>query len=78
MIKRTAANWSELAYALKFDNHDVETIGRNNRNVKDGCTVMLGNWLDGQGERGPRTWRTLLEALRDIDLTELADELSPP
>ena len=78
VIKRTAANWSELAYALKFDNHDVDTIGRDNPTVKDGCTVMLGKWLDGQGKREPRTWCTLLEALKDIDLTELADELSPP
>ena len=36
---------------------------------------MLGRWLAGEGERGPRTWATLLEALKEIGNPELAEEI---
>ena len=61
--------------ALKFD---VAAIGQDSTSVKERCTNMLGKWLDGQGKREPRTWCTLLEALKDIGQIELVKELSPP
>ena len=35
---------------------------------------ILKKWLQGQG-RQPVTWKTLIEVLRDSQLTELADEI---
>ena len=64
---------SHLAYALKFD---VAAIGQDSTSVKERCTNMLGKWLDGQGKREPRTWCTLLEALKDIGQIELVKEFS--
>ena len=75
VIKTTQSIWEELAYALYFDRCEVAAIGRNNHTVMEKCRAMLGKWLDGTGKRKPRTWRILLEALREIDHTELAKEV---
>ena len=35
---------------------------------------ILKKWLQGRGKK-PVTWRTLIEVLRDSQLSELADEI---
>ena len=67
--------WEELAAALMFKPATVNAIGRNKHDVKAACTDMLSKWLDGQGDRGPRNWDTLLKALTDIQKHELVKEI---
>ena len=75
MVTRTQVYWEELAYTLNFENYEVAAIERNNSTIMDRCRDMLRKWLEGQGSRAPRTWSTLLQALRDIEQTKFAEEL---
>ena len=75
VVRETQAVWEELAYALHFDTAIVDAIKRDAHNVEEACTDVLSRWLDGEGERGPRNWSTLLDALKDIGKTELAKEI---
>ena len=76
MVQRTQDKWKELAEHLHFENYQVKAIQLDNSTVKDMCRDMLGRWLEGGGEREPRTWNTLLLALREMNLSELADEVA--
>ena len=76
MIDTIAPKWQDLAYALRFDSATVQAIKVDLRHsVKEACRDVLGKWLDGGGQRGPRTWHTLIDALNEIENTELAKDL---
>ena len=64
-----------MAYALRFERPAVSAIERNKSDVRGRCIDMLSRWLAGEGEREPRTWGTLLEALKEIGNSELATEV---
>ena len=75
VVTRTLGQWKELAFALHFKNYEVAPIIKmENLTMEYRCRDMLGKWLDGM-VRAPRTWSTLLQALREIGQTEFAEEL---
>ena len=76
VVERTQAIWKELAEHLHFEKYQVDAIQLNNSTVRDMCRDVLGKWLEGGRKREPRTWNTLLLALREMNLTELADEVA--
>ena len=76
VVDQIAPKWQELAYALHFESYEVHAIKASAFSNRQACIDMLTRWLDGQGARGPRTWRTLIEALRDIEKCLLACELA--
>ena len=75
VVEMVQADWADLAYALHFQPATVNAIKEDAGGVNEACTSVLSRWLDGEGERGPRTWATLLEALTDMGKTELAKEI---
>ena len=75
MVRKTQGVWKQLATRLHFETHEVKAIEKDNTTVMQMCREMLGKWLEGQGQRKPRTWATLIEALREMDLEVLANEL---
>ena len=75
VVEQVQADWDDLAYALRFQSATVKAIKKDADDVKERCTDVLSRWLAGEGERGPRTWATLLEALKDMGKTELAREI---
>ena len=75
VIDKTAAKWEELAYGLHFESHDVANIKKNNpSDVTAACREVLIQWEAGKG-RKPVEWRTLLQALEDAQLDEVAPKL---
>ena len=75
VVETVQADWADLAYALHFQSATVKAIKKDAGDVNEACTDVLSRWLGGEGERGPRTWATLLEALTDMGKTELAKEI---
>ena len=50
-------------------------IDKTNRgNPEDINSEVLRLWIEGKGKM-PVTWRTLVNVLRDVDLTQLADDI---
>ena len=76
VVPTVEAKWEELAYSLGFEYPTVQSIKKNYpQAVKMACIDVLGRWLDGEGDREPRNWATLLEALEEIGNSELAETI---
>ena len=50
---------------IKRDNH-FQSV--------DACHAMFSEWLEGKG-RTPTTWETVIKALEEADLGEVAQDL---
>ena len=74
VIKRTAPVWEKVATRLYFEGHDILTIRRNEHQAEDASRTMFIEWLEGKG-RTPTTWETVLEALDEAELAEVAQDL---
>ena len=75
VISRTAANWERLATRLHFEGHEIKTLRADYQQCEDACRNMCIEWLDGKG-REPKTWQTLLTALKEADFGEVASDLA--
>ena len=70
VIPRISAHWEEVAYALYYDIHIVDNIeAKYNGNTTKCCQNLLKDWLQtDHGKRaGPKTWSTLLDALKRVE-----------
>ena len=75
VINRAAATWERVAIRLYFKGHEIKSIERNKHfQTGNACRAIFIEWLEGKG-RQPTTWETLIEALEEADLSELASDL---
>ena len=75
VISKAAHKWKQLATRLHFDFCDIECIDRDcPLHQVDACRQVVGEWLSGKG-RKPTSWSTVIEALNEIELSELAEDL---
>ena len=80
IIDKIAIKWRRLGACLKFSTDSLDIIDTDNCGKVEACTErMLSLWIEGhvqEDSQAPITWRTLLEALRDANLVQLADNLT--
>ena len=74
VIKKTAHVWKQVATRLHFEGHDILRIGKDERQAEDACRTVFIEWLEGKG-RNPTTWDTVLQALKEAEQGELANDL---
>ena len=74
VINRAAHEWKKVATRLYFEGHDILTIQRNEHQVEDACRTMFIEWLEGKG-RTPTTWETVINALEEAELADVAKDL---
>ena len=75
VISRASATWERVAIRLHFEGHEINCIQRDQHfQAGNACRTMLTEWLEGRGHQ-PTTWETLIEALEEADLSELASDL---
>ena len=75
LIRTVATNWKTVAIILHFKYHYIDWIERANHYQEvSACRAMFSEWLDGKGRR-PTNWNTLIKALRETDLSEIASDL---
>ena len=74
--------WRNLGTEIGVDDTTLESISMTERDPGDCLRKMLTGWLRGaqradQPNSKPRTWRTLIDALREesIDLSDLANKI---
>ena len=73
-----AHKWRRVGQMLKFSASDIQTIISTHQDDVDRCERLLTQWLQGHNDHNDsrlKTWKTLLEVLRDARLRELADKL---
>ena len=75
VINRTASSWERVALRLHFEGHEIKGMAKDNHyQTEDACRDMFSEWLLGKG-REPRTWTTVITALEEADLSEVANNL---
>ena len=75
VINVVAPKWKRAAIRLQFKGHVIETIRHDSHfQAEPACQSMFSKWLEGVG-REPRTWRTVVEVLKEIGLRVAANEL---
>ena len=63
-----------MATRLYFEGHDIQNIKRNHTYCVEACHTMFMEWLEKKG-RIPKTWNTLIKALKEANLSEIATDL---
>ena len=74
LMERLQPKWRRFAIALRFPQHKIKTMERNDDPVFD----LLNEWLHGgnmEEDRRPATWGRLIEALREVNYHEEVDIL---
>ena len=76
IINDGASKWENIATRLYFDGGMINQISRDSGNVQQACWNVFSKWLSGiDGLREPRTWNTVVKALKEADLGQLAEKL---
>ena len=75
VIEQAAAKWERVATRLHFESHDISRLREDysQQSIK-ACRTVFMEWLQGRG-RKPTTWDTVIKALKEADLSELAVDL---
>ncbi len=71
--KEVGIRWRELGIALGFKEHELETIEANALKDVSKCNFdLFGAWA----RKGDYTWGTLIRALQDAELEQLAKDVT--
>ena len=77
VIEEIGSNYSEFGVLLLNDNGNY--IRALERQYNNNCTAIVSEivrvWNEGRRNAKPCEWRYLIETLREIQLTNLADEI---
>jgi len=68
VIPKIMASWDDVAYGLRYEIPDVDTIKAQSQNdVKRCCKRLFTDWLSSKRGAHPKAWSTLLEKLQKIE-----------
>ena len=74
IIPNVMAYWTDLAYAMKYSIQDVDGFDRNGRDLQQRCENLITDWLKGKHGPTPKTYRTLLNYIKKVNLLTAAAE----
>jgi len=77
VIPRIQAEWENVAFALRYKIAMVKTIREKyHEDPRKCCSGLLQDWLTSGNGNSPKTWRTLLNALKRMnELTSAVEEI---
>ena len=66
---KVATHWIDIGYCLQLLEHDIDIIEtESQQDLRVACRKMLRKWLSSARGRSPKTWRTFIQALLDLDI----------
>ena len=71
--KKIGLNWKNLARRLSIAEHNIENIEANHRDLREKSYAMLLLWKQSKGTSASKG--VLLQALRDIEMVALAEDI---
>ncbi|XP_065910853.1 uncharacterized protein [Dysidea avara] len=75
VIPKIRAEWESVAYSMDYDPYTVSAIEKESRNLQDCCQKLFTNWLTTSNGPSPKTWKTLLECIEDVEELTAAVEI---
>ena len=74
VIPKVKAHWQKLAFAMKYDNGEVDAFDKEGRDFEERCYKMFNNWLTTGHGPTPKTYETLLKYIQKTDDLTAAHE----
>lgn len=77
VIEEVASTWPRLAHALNIRDSKVQSIRKSHEgsdSAEKACEDVFRHWMNAATKK-PVNWKTLIEALEDIDHNNLAMNL---
>ena len=69
-------SWRRVCCALGLQHYHLDQADEAHAKLEEKAMEALVMWLQGQGEsRAPRSWSTLVEALRQAERNDIASDL---
>ena len=66
---RVATHWEDIGYCLQLQEHEMNIIRTESPNdLRNASKKMLRQWLSSARGREPKTWRTFIQTLLDVDI----------
>ena len=77
VICKIAPNWEKVAYSLEFDIPRVILLEKKYQKDHVGaCSEMMREWLSSDVGLTPKSWSTLIAALKEtVELTAAVEEI---
>ncbi|XP_065914614.1 uncharacterized protein [Dysidea avara] len=76
VIPKISAEWENVAHAMNYHLNTISAIKKESHNLQDGCQKLFKHWLTTSNDPSPKTWKTLLECIEDVeDLTAAVEEI---
>ena len=73
VIPKIKARWVDVAYSLQYD---ISAVTAFMSSGEDGCRNLFTDWLSTNNGVTPKTWRTLLDRIKDVtDLQAVAEKI---
>ena len=72
LCAKSTEMWKDLGTELLGSNNTLDVINNNNCDIRNCCSAMFQLWLDRQPTA---SWRKLIEALKQLQLNHLADQI---
>jgi len=67
VVPRVYAQWRDVGYALKYKTSTINGIeAKSHKDPEESCKTLFEDWLSTDNGTGPKTWVTLLDALKRI------------
>ena len=67
VIPKIRAEWESVAYSMDYDSYTVSAIEKESRNLQDCCQKLFKDWLTTSNGSSPKTWKTLLKCIEDVE-----------
>jgi hypothetical protein len=74
VIRAVAPSWENFALYLTMERNMIDIWKRDANQAEEAARTLFGHWLDGNG-RKPISWKTLIQALRDNHLSNIATQV---
>lgn len=66
--------WKYVAYSMQYNVSDVKGIEKDSSDSAESCLKLFENWLDTTNGATPKSWRTLVQCIKDVDELAAAAE----
>ena len=76
VIPKIKAEWKDVALSMGYGMHNIKDIKLESEDFKECCQNLFSDWLETDHGPTPKSWRTLLSKIKQVDsLTTAAEEI---
>ena len=67
VFPKIRGEWKYVAHSMRYTPDDVKTFKKDSRDSKESCYNLFTDWLTTNRGITPKTWRKLIERIKDVE-----------